>query len=170
MVEFDHPGGAVTYIDTVFGNKGRFWWVCIIGSLVVLYQLSTVVKMLGVKLYPPVDWMFIGVLFIAFVLLVLLLLGALLAVYQGVVTMQRVVASSDNLSCTGWFYSGRRLDFNRNEVCAIFPARSRIFKSFNIPLGRGGDNFKVQLENGQSFYISGAMPNADMYIRWLKEK
>jgi hypothetical protein len=156
------------YIDTFFGKKGGGLWVAVIGAAAILYQVTVIINILELKLSALSDLPLAIIYFFVLVVLVLFFMLACIAVYEGSVTVQRVKINDDML-CTVWFYYGKKLSFSVSEVEIIVPTKKRFLKSIRTPLGRGGENYKIQLKNGRSFFVSGAMPDKASYINWLTE-
>jgi len=67
------------------------------------------------------------------------------------------------------YYIGRSRNYKISSVKEINEHKVNFLKNFMTPLGRGGDNHKVILENGY-FYLNDIMSESPKFIKWLEER
>ncbi len=155
-----------SFVDTTFGRKGLGAWIAPFGLVAIIYQLVALLyaafnldKGGGGSYGGPV--LLLGVL----IFLGLLLFTATLFFVQGVRTVQRIEIDKETLTCKVRFFYGREVEFDLRDIVSVSPYRlGRLLRNFLTPLGRGGHNYKVQLSNGRSFFVSAAVPGIDRFI------
>lgn len=164
-----HEPSETLYVDTGLGKKGGAVWVAVFGWFVMVYAIYILYNG-AMNMVFRGDTGVAALFFVCLLYVVFLLITATLVIFQALKTLQRVKCNFETGSCVGWFYFGRSIQFNKNEVAGITPFTLKVFKYFKIPLGRGCGNSKVHLTRGEIFCVSNAMPGATEFISWLNSK
>ena len=141
------------FIDILFGGKGPVFWIFPVGVFFIAYHLFNVMKGL---LENGLDIISL----LLFVLLGLLLGGVIVACYQGFVAAQKIIIYDNKAEV--YMFSGKKMQFQLEEVVSVEETTVPVLlKNLSSPLGRGGKNYKIQLADNKSFYISSAIANID---------
>lgn len=154
------------YVDADFGEKGGGVWWAVFGWFAAVYAIYIFYNG-AMNMVIRGNTGVAALFFILLLYVVFLLITVTLVIFQALKTLQRVRCNFETGCCVGWFYFGRSIQFNQNEVAGITPFTLKVFKYFKIPLGRGCENSKVHLTRGAIFCVSNAMPGAAEFISWL---
>ena len=156
---------ANSFVDRSFGDKGYGIWIAVVVGCGALVQSYYVISGL-LRFYPNVK----AIIIYGIPLLILLAIFSLtmLIGYQGMHTAQRIKIEGDG-TFTVRYYFGRTKNYEVTSVKEIGKHKVKYLKHFITPLGRGGANHKVVLENDY-FYLNNLMSESPRFIKWLEEK
>lgn len=146
------------YNDNNFGKNGLFIWIYPPGFIFLPYKFYQVFN----------NWTEHGMFFVFLFVLAALSCAVVLCTYQGLITVQRVSLQGDILKANTFF--GQAIKFRKSDVTTVEKAYAPLLlRHIYLPLGRGGSNYRVSLQSGSVFYLSGATPNIEILLKNINE-
>ena len=156
-----------TWIDESYGVYGYKLWLYLISWIGLFYILNFLFGDAFRMIFVEKNHSFPrGIYFALVAIYIILFWGGLLFLLESKKIARKIISNKMNY-CVQFFLWGK-LQFSTNEVKNIEIYNPKGFQRQATPLKLNRNNFRVNLQNGSFFYISGLMEGVDSLINEIK--